>query len=105
MGNFNIQEPTDKQLASLVKLLTSLAKKYKINPLDKTNYFKKLSQPPYVQAYENYTIAGHTDAGVTACPGTQLYELLPDIRQVVSKNLTTYSLATYRPSVTPSFDR
>lgn len=105
MGNFNIQEPTDKQLKSLVSLTTALAKKYKINPLAKTNYYKKSSDVPYIQAYENYRVAGHSDAWVTSCPGTNLYELLPDIRQQVSKNLITYSLTVYRPPVAPVINR
>lgn len=92
MGNFNFNVPTDASLKSLVKLTTALAKKYAINPKATATYFKTTDDAPYLKTYTNYTIAGHTDAGVTSCPWTNLYALLPDIRSQVSKNLTTTSL-------------
>lgn len=95
MGNFNINAPTDASLKALVALTTALAKKYKINPKATTTYFKKSTIVPYVQPYTNYTIAGHQDAGVTACPGDSLYSLLPEIREQVSKNLTTAALVSH----------
>ncbi|MFA6256425.1 MAG: N-acetylmuramoyl-L-alanine amidase [Candidatus Absconditabacterales bacterium] len=104
MGNFNVNVPTDASLKSLVNLTTALAKKYKINPKATTTYFKKSSEPPYLEAYQNYTIVGHKDAGVTACPGINLYNLLPEIRDQVSKNITTYtgvSTRTIIPSKPP----
>ncbi len=94
MGNFNEEVPTDASLQALVKLATALAKKYKIDPKATTTYFKKSDQTPYLKAYQNYTIAGHEDAGVTSCPGTNLYTLLPEIRDQVSQKLTTYSLVS-----------
>ena len=96
MGNFNVNTPTDAALKALVKLTTALARKYHINPKATTTYFKKSDQPPYLQAYQNYTIAG-----VTSCPGTNLYNLLPEIRDQVSENLTTTALVSAR-KVTPS---
>lgn len=92
MGNFNANVPTDQSLKSLVKLTTALAKKYKINPKATVKYFKKSSEAPYLKAYTNYTIAWHTDAWVTSCPGTNLYNLLPEIRDQVDKNLVTTTL-------------
>ena len=92
MGNFTTDLPTDASLKSLTTLLTALAKKYKINPKATTTYFKSSSETPYLKEYTNYTIAGHTDAGATACPGTNLYTILPEIRDQVSKNLTKISL-------------
>lgn len=68
MGNFNVQTPTDAALKSLVTLTTALAKKYHINPKATTTYFKKSDEAPYLKTYTNYTIAGHTDAGITSCP-------------------------------------
>jgi len=102
MGNFNIQTPTDAALKSLVKLTTALARKYKINPKATTTYFKKSDTVPYLQAYQNYTIAGHRDAWVTSCPGTNLYNLLPEIRDQVSENLTTYTLVSSTHKIVPS---
>jgi hypothetical protein len=62
MGNFNVNVPTDASLKALVKLTTALARKYKINPKSTTTYFKKSDQAPYLEASQNYTIAGHRDA-------------------------------------------
>ena len=105
MGNFNVNVPTDAALKSLTQLTTSLARKYKINPKATVSYFKGSNDAPYVKSYTNYTIAGHTDAWVTACPGENLYALLPEIREQVSKNLSSVSLIStpmtvnVRPSV------
>lgn len=62
MGNFNVNVPTDASLKSLVKLTTALAKKYHIDPNATLKYFKKSDSAPYLKAYTNYAIAGHTDA-------------------------------------------
>ena len=62
MGNFNVNVPTDAALKALVKLTTALAKKYKINPKATTTYFKASDTPPYLQAFQNYTVVGHRDA-------------------------------------------
>ncbi len=87
MWNFEIQKPSTAQLKSLVQLLTALTQKYNINPLWKTYYHRKSSTAPYLETLLNYTIAGHTDAGYTACPGKNLYKLLPNIRTLVKKKL------------------
>lgn len=105
MGNFNVNEPTDASLKSLTALVTALAKKYKINPKATATYFKASSEIPYLKTYTNYTIAGHTDAGVTSCPGTNLYNLLPELRDQVSKNLSTLSIAKVRTSSSSSVNR
>ncbi|MFZ2151255.1 MAG: N-acetylmuramoyl-L-alanine amidase [Candidatus Absconditicoccaceae bacterium] len=97
LGNFNEQKVSTGTLSSLTKLLTALAKKYNINPTSKVMYHEdKVATKkdpdlfPYVQDSEGYAIAGHKDAGNTACPGTNLYNLLPQIRQQVSKGLNSY---------------
>jgi len=41
MGNFNIQQPTEAQLKSLIKLSIALAKKYKIDSNSRVMYFEK----------------------------------------------------------------
>lgn len=84
MGNFNIQKPTDAQLQALVKLSAALAKKYAIDPTAKVSYFKPSDWPPYISTVTSYAVAGHKDDGqATACPGVELYKLLPDIRQQI----------------------
>ncbi|MCX6822972.1 MAG: N-acetylmuramoyl-L-alanine amidase [candidate division SR1 bacterium] len=93
MGNFNIQKPTDEQLLALVKLATALAKKYKIDPTAKVSYFKPSAWPPYIATVTSYAVAGHKDDGqATACPGVEMYKLLPDIRQQIKNGLANVDL-------------
>ncbi len=92
MGNFNVNVPTDASLKSLVALTTALAKKYKIKPKSTVTYFKASSEVPYLKSYTNYAVAWHTDAWATSCPGTNLYNLLPEVREQVSENLSKISL-------------
>ena len=101
MGNFNVNVPTDAALKSLVKLVTALAKKYHIDPKATTTYFKKYDQVPYLKTYTNYDIAGHEDAGITSCPWTNLYNLLPEIRDQVAEGLTKYTLLSTRKIAPP----
>lgn len=106
MGNFNVQVPTDVALKSLLKLTTALAKKYRINPKATTSYFKKSDEVPYIKAYTNYTIAGHQDAWVTSCPGVNLYNLLPELRDQVAENLKKITLvSSKKPVSVPKIDR
>jgi len=94
MGNYNHDVPTDASLKALVNLTTALARKYKINPKSTVTYFKRSSDAPFLKEYTNYSIAGHTDAWVTSCPGTNVYNLLPDIRNQVAENLTKTTLVS-----------
>jgi len=92
MGNFEIQKPTDKQIESLIELSTILSAKYGINPNEKTYYSRDIKSAPYLESNSDYKIAGHTDAGYTACPGDYLYEKFPYIRQEISKKLLNVNL-------------
>lgn len=92
MGNFNVNVPTDASLQSLVHLTTALSRKYKINPKSTVTYFKRAQDEPFLKEYTNYALAWHTDAGVTACPGTNLYNLLPEIRDQVAENVSKTNL-------------
>ena len=87
MGNFDAQKPTDAQIKSLIALVTAVARKYHIDPLAKTEYHIATSTDPYMKSVTNYRLAGHRDAGVTSCPGKNLYAQLPDIRNAVRANL------------------
>jgi hypothetical protein len=62
-GNFENEEPTPMQYQSLQKLVISIARQYHIAP-DK--------------------ISGHKDHAETACPGTNLYNLIPQLKQAVA---------------------
>lgn len=100
MGNFNTNVPTDASLKSLVALTTALSRKYAIDPKSTVTYFKSSSEDPFLKTYTNYALAWHTDAWITSCPGTNLYNLLPDIRDQVSENLSKIRLVSL-PTVTP----
>ena len=89
IGNFNVDRPTDAQIKALITLITALAKKYNIDPEAKTQRHRKTTTTPYVSTFENYTVVGHRDVGPTACPGENLYSLLPAIRDSVETNLRT----------------
>lgn len=64
-GNFENEEITETQYQSLQKLVISIARQYRIAP-DK--------------------ISGHKDHAETACPGTNLYALIPQLKQVVTES-------------------
>lgn len=87
VGNFEEKNPTQVQINALLDLTTSLSKKYNINPTEERTYFKKSSSFPFIAAVKNQAIAWHSDAGQTACPGENLYALLPDIRKATSQRL------------------
>jgi len=82
--NFEEVQPTQEAVDSLIKLTAALVKKYGINPNWITNYYKDSSTNPYIKVNKNYTIAGHKDAGTTACPWKYLYNILPYIRTSVN---------------------
>ena len=68
-GNFDEEIPTGEQIDSLIHLLTFLCRHYHLTP-------------------NEYTIVGHRDVNYdTACPGYNLYVLLPEIRQAVADEL------------------
>jgi len=87
MGNFDKQKPTQEQMKSLISLVAALSKKYNIDPTAKAEYHKVLTDSPYMKSYEAGAIAGHRDAGVTSCPGKNLYSLLPELKSMVVKTL------------------
>ena len=59
-GNFNEENVSTEQKQSLKKLVIALARKYKI------------SAP---------NLSGHKDHATTACPGNNLYDLIPEFKE------------------------
>lgn len=89
MWNFETDTPTEAQLRALLNLTTALAKYYHINPNWTTYTFQtNTTKEPYVTAKKNPTILWHKDITSTACPGKNLYTLLPSIRDEVSFRLS-----------------
>lgn len=87
LGNFEETNPSPQSLAALEKLLYSLSKEYWINPQDKIAYHISSKVPPYVKDVYDYSIVGHRDSWITACPGKNLYDKLPTIINNVSERL------------------
>ena len=73
MGNFEDQKPTKEQLVALGKLLPRLAKFYELD-LTATEEFHGKKLP---------NLIGHRDLAATACPGKNLYKLLPQIKKIL----------------------
>ncbi len=78
MGNFNTEKPTAKQLKILELTLADHAVRYGVNPMGKSAFL----------GINSYNISGHRDVARkghgTACPGKNLYALLPEIRRKVT---------------------
>lgn len=60
-GNFELAKPTGAQIESLAMLLANLCTDYGL-PIDEDH------------------VVGHRDLMATACPGTNLYAMLPEVR-------------------------
>lgn len=60
IGNYNDYEPSRDQIENLAVLIANICYDYNIEPCDTT-------------------ILGHRDVDATACPGTYVYHLIPDI--------------------------
>lgn len=89
IGNFDKEQVTSGQLESLQKLLVALCKKYTINPMKEVIYhtFDSKSKAPYIHNHVMDSLIGHRDVGDTSCPGKYLYELLPELKWSVAKEL------------------
>lgn len=90
MGNFDIEEPTEEMINSLVRLMTVLAIEFDINPGDRKTFFTPTTYEPYIEAHEHSSIVGHKDTKITACPGHHVYEMLPELRAKVAASVEFY---------------
>jgi putative cell wall-binding protein len=80
LGSFDSQAPTTAARQALVRTLSWLAAKHRIDPR---------GSGPYVNPIDGTTrsfanIAAHRDLNATACPGTHFYGQLPSIRTQVA---------------------
>jgi hypothetical protein len=92
LGNYNTTNPTDTSLKSLERLLTFKLHKEELSAFDAFNHPNSLGSSLPV-------IAGHKDGCATACPGTNLYNRLPVLRDTVQKQLDQCNpiAATFKP--------
>lgn len=77
IGNYQENEVNGGAVEGLVKILTHITEKYKLDP---TGVVKMRGQNVNV-------ISGHRDEGKTVCPGEYVYEKMPSIRQLVKSEL------------------
>ncbi len=87
MGNFEINEPTEAQLNALTKLSVALSIRYRINPDSEIYGHIEDDHAPYVKDVVRSSFIGHRDVGKTACPGKNLYDKLPLIKQAIRTQL------------------
>ncbi|HEX6381568.1 MAG TPA: N-acetylmuramoyl-L-alanine amidase, partial [Acidimicrobiia bacterium] len=89
LGDFTNGEPTEDAREALIKFMAWKANRHGIDVLAKDPF---TSSDGIVSTFPN--LAGHRDAGQTACPGSQLYPLLPDIREEVAQYVTAVTGST-----------
>ncbi len=75
LGTYSKDEPPSAAVRSLERLLAWEADRHSIDALGTTTWNDGSRKP---------TIIGHRDAKATSCPGDELYEQLPAIRQAVA---------------------
>ncbi len=81
MGNFDTEQPSQKQMESLKHLLDDLAKEYNIDLDESTTFHGKTYASP---------IVGHGDLLSTDCPGYYVKQTMPQIRQqTIAGNFAT----------------
>lgn len=79
MGDFTDAQPTDAARGSLVEMLAWEVDRHDLQATARHTY-----RNPVTGATKDLpVIAGHRDAGATACPGSTVYKALPQIRKEV----------------------
>lgn len=80
MGTFTSAKVTAAARDALVRTLAWIMDRHNLDPLTQHTY----RNPDTGTTRTLYRIAGHRDAGQTACPGTTLYADLPQLREDVA---------------------
>ncbi len=75
LGNFDVEQPTQKQLKALQWLLADLSETYDIDPSKEVTFHGKTMMP----------IVGHRDLLSTDCPGYYVYGAMAQIRSHVAQ--------------------
>ncbi|MBI4321379.1 MAG: N-acetylmuramoyl-L-alanine amidase [Chloroflexi bacterium] len=87
LGNYLTTDVSEPAAKALVELLTFLADKYGIDPGGSSVYID----------HNLPNISGHKDANKTSCPGTYLYDRIPDLRKRVLDKLPAPVVAIDSP--------
>lgn len=90
MGDFTHAHLTASARSSLVDVLAWEADRHDLDPQSKHTYVN----PSTGETRKLPRIAGHRDAGSTACPGTTIYKDLPDLRADVAALIGTGKTST-----------
>ncbi len=85
IGDYNIDEPTNKQWQSLVMLVFQLSLMYDIDPFDDVTFHRSSADHPYIEHTYHDAIVWHRDATSTTCPGENIYKRIPQLKKDVSK--------------------
>ncbi len=78
MGNYQLDQVPSETMRSLAMLLEKLSSAYDLDPLGKVTYKDTVFN----------VINGHRDSGKTLCPGENLYQRIPELRNWVHNNLS-----------------
>ena len=104
LGNFEKAQPTPAMLAAIAQVFAWKFAMYGtepgLDPLGKVTLLSQGGGTARFRAGKSATfvrISGHRDAGLTACPGRNLYAQLPVIRALVGTILNTES--THGPAL------
>ena len=89
LGDFSGGAPSEQARAALVRLMAWKADRHGIDVTARDPF---TSSKGVVSTFPN--LAGHRDAGQTACPGDRLYPLLPGIRDDVAQFVTAATRPT-----------
>ncbi|HVM33847.1 MAG TPA: N-acetylmuramoyl-L-alanine amidase [Actinomycetota bacterium] len=82
MGNFELEELPTRMRTTLVDFLAWKAQRHGLDPEGRHTYVNGDTKR------DLFYIAGHRDAGSTACPGRNVYQILPDIRRETRERMT-----------------
>lgn len=101
LGNFDIQEPTQDQLNSLIDLIVEVSKEYNIDPYTDVIYhiFDSTEQDNYIHDITLDSIVWHGDIWSTSCPWANLKKHLPYIKEQVSKRLQEKQISHYKDTI------
>ncbi len=89
IGDYTNLEPTSKAMTAVENLLAWKADRHDIDPLASDSF---TAADGTSHTFPN--LAGHRDAGSTACPGNRLYPLLPEVRRQVAKTVVLAHAST-----------
>ena len=89
IGDYTNVQPSSKAMTAVQNLLAWKADRHDINPTASDTFTPADGAP---RTFPN--VAGHRDAGSTACPGNSLYPMLPELRKQVAKTVVLARAST-----------